>query len=776
MKRITLLLMLQSFSLLLPACKDGGTGKKTPDETEDSGKTEEEEPLPSTEPTDYPPGVNFLDPRNGDVFTVDMDIHGDVLAGDEADFTTLVLTWDGNVPDLTGLPSSPSTDGTIDFLLDPLPLGDYSLSVTAADAAGQKSTATVEFSVVAPDADGDGFINYRLRGDDCDDSRADIYPGAEEVCDEHDNDCDGRIDEDVTTSYWKDLDADGYGDPLARREACAPPPVCVDNDDDCDDTQGTMFPGNPESCDYLDNDCNGTVDEGVTIPYYRDVDADGYGDAADVTQDCSLPSGYSAVDTDCDDVDAAISPAASEICMDDLDNNCDGTSVPCGLSGIVDLDNADARFFGATASDFSGTSVSGGDFNKDGFADVVIGAFGNDDGGAEAGAVYVMYGPLAGDYSLATPDLVLVGEEAGDNAGYTVSTAGDYNGDGRDDILVGSWANDTTAADAGAVYLVHGGDAGTLDLSVADGIFWGEAAGDQAGFSASSAGDTDGDGYGDILIGGWGADGGGSLSGGAWLVRGPYVGNLTLGAADAEITGATAGDLAGYSVSTAGDTDGDGYDDVIIGGYGANAAAGKAWLLRGPLSSMSLSSATAVFTGEVAGDNAGASVSTAGDTDGDGNADVIIGAYLHDYGGTNTGAAYVVFGPMSGTIALSTADSKVTGEDSDDNAGWSVASAGDMDGDGQDDLLIGAFREDAGGNGAGAAYLVYGPPTAALSLRSADAKMVGTEANGYAANSVAVVGDTDGDGKADIIVGGPYSDNGGPYLGGISWLVQGTGL
>ena len=101
---------------------------------------------------------------------------------------------------------------------------------------------------------------------------------------------------------------------------------------------------------------------------------------------------------------------------------------------------------------------------------------------------------------------------------------------------------------------------------------------------------------------------------------------------------------------------------------------------------------------------------------------------------------------------------------------------GDMDGDGQDDMLVGAFREDTGGASAGSVYLVNGPPNGLISLASANAKLYGTDANGYAGYSVAVVGDTDGDGKADVLVGGPYTDTGGSYLCGTAWLVRGTGL
>ena len=765
--------------LLLSGCEPG-PGKPGSDDSAAPDTTV----LPPLPLTDLPPGVSFLDPREGDVFTAAQSVHVDILAGDDnstadgrPDLTLLALAWSGNLPGGTALPTAPGPDGTVDFEISPLPLGEYTLTVEARDPADQPASATVHFSVVTPDADGDGYVNDRLRGDDCDDADPAIHPGAVEVCDNTDNDCDGDTDEGVTTRYWSDLDGDSYGDPLSPVDACTQPATAADNDRDCDDAQPAAFPRNPEVCDHLDNDCDGETDEAVLIPYYRDLDADTYGDPADIVYDCAVPAGYSALDTDCDDLDALVSPAAAEICLDGQDNDCDGTSNQCGLGGLIQLSTAaDATLTGEAGSDYAGSSVSGGDFDDDGLADLLVGAFGNDGGGADAGAVYLLHGPVSGAQSLGNAALTLQGEAAGDNAGYALSSAGDYNGDGRDDILVGAYSNDTYGADAGAAYLVHGGDSGVRSLGLADGIFWGSTAGDQAGSAVSSAGDTDGDGFGDLLIGGWGADTGGSLSGSAWLIRGPFVGNTGLDLADARRYAPAAGEFAGYAVSGAGDVNGDGFDDVLIGAYGADGAAGRTYLVHGPLSgSASLASATAILYGENSGDNAGAAVSSAGDTDGDGLSDILIGAYNHDYGGSNTGAAYVVLGPVGGGLDLSAADSKLVGEDSDDNAGWSVASAGDMDGDGQDDLLIGAFREDTGGGSAGAAYLAYGPPAALVTLRTADAKLYGA-ANDYAGYSIAAVGDTDGDGKADVLVGGIYADTGGSYLCGSAWLVRGTGL
>jgi hypothetical protein len=155
--------------------------------------------------------------------------------------------------------------------------------------------------------------------------------------------------------------------------------------------------------------------------------------------------------------------------------------------------------------------------------------------------------------------------------------------------------------------------------------------------------------------------------------------------------------------------DGDGHDDLVIGAYLSDAGAGAAHLVLGPVTgSLDLSLADAKLTGSGAEDGAGVSVSGAGDVDGDGNDDVVVGAYRNSDGAKWAGAAYLVLGPVTGTVDLSSANARLLGEDSYDEAGSSVSGAGDVDDDGHDDLLIGASSNAEGGSQAGAAYLVYG--------------------------------------------------------------------
>jgi len=237
----------------------------------------------------------------------------------------------------------------------------------------------------------------------------------------------------------------------------------------------------------------------------------------------------------------------------------------------------------------------------------------------------------------------------------------------------------------------------------------GEAVGDRAGCSLAS-GDVDGDGVGDVLVGACGQDAGGTDSGAAYLVLGPATGTVDLSAADTKFVGESERDEAGYALAT-GDVDGDGIGDILVGAYGQDAGgsySGAAYLVLGPTTGwVDLSSAAdAKFVGEVTGDFAGCNLAS-GDIDGDGVGDVLVGAYGQDADGTDSGAAYLVLGPATGTVDLSEADAKFVGEEDADFAGSSLT-VGDIDGDGVGDVLVGAHDEDEGGSNAGAAYLLFG--------------------------------------------------------------------
>ncbi|MFH1464551.1 MAG: MopE-related protein [Pseudomonadota bacterium] len=196
-------------------------------------------------------------------------------------------------------------------------------------------------SVAYADADADGWAAC----EDCDDADPAVNPAAAEVCDAIDNDCDGDTDEDDATdapTWYADSDADGYGDAASPAAACAQPSGHVSDDTDCDDALAAVNPGATELCDGLDNDCDGTTDDGAedAATWYADADGDGFGEAATTATACTQPTGFVADDTDCDDAQAAVNPGATELC-DGVDDDCDGA--------VDEADAADAPTWFADA-------------------------------------------------------------------------------------------------------------------------------------------------------------------------------------------------------------------------------------------------------------------------------------------------------------------------------------------------------------------------------------------------------------------------------------------
>ncbi len=189
------------------------------------------------------------------------------------------------------------------------------------------------------DADGDGYgvtstttlateppAGYARNGGDCADTVAAINPGAAEVCDNIDNDCDGYVDENVLITYYRDFDGDGYGLTSSTTQACSVPSGYATNQTDCNDSNADIKPGAAEACDNIDNDCDGSIDENCDLnTYYRDADNDTYGNPGQATTSYgSAPSGYVSNNNDCNDTKANIHPNAAEAC-DNIDNDCDGS-------------------------------------------------------------------------------------------------------------------------------------------------------------------------------------------------------------------------------------------------------------------------------------------------------------------------------------------------------------------------------------------------------------------------------------------------------------------
>jgi hypothetical protein len=617
---------------------------------------------------------------------------------------------------------------------------------------------------------------YLADSSDCDDGSAAVNPSESETCDGVDNNCSGdELDASDISTWYADSDADGFGDLQSSSDACFQPSGYIADSSDCDDGSAAVNPSESETCDGVDNNCSGDENDAADAStWYADSDADGFGDLDSTFAACTQPSGYLADSTDCDDDEGTTFPGADETCNDGVDSDCDNVD----STGTCDasLANADAIFNGESSGDLAGYHMTGGDINGDGFSDVIVGARLADGNGSDRGNTYVMFGPLTGEMSLGSADLALSGEADEDYSGGSVAS-GDFNNDGFDDLLIGALNEDAGGSNAGAAYVVFGPVSGDVDLGSADAKLTGTGAGDQAGKSIAAVGDVNNDGNDDLLIAGYKNDDVDTNAGSAYLFYGPATSG-DLNNADVTLQGVSAQDMAGSWVTGAGDVDGDGYDDVLVGAYRANVEregnnvsnVGITYLLQGPLSgTISLSAADASFIGENANDQSGAQLSKAGDVNNDGYDDFLIGAERADKNGTDDGAAYLLLGPVSGQVELSAADATFTGESDNDRAGRGVGAAGDLNNDGYDDLLFGAKENDNDGTGAGAAYVVLGPITGTLSLSAADAIYTGASAGDQAGMWVTNAGDVSGDGSPDMLVGGNSANSG----SGATYLLLG---
>jgi hypothetical protein len=366
------------------------------------------------------------------------------------------------------------------------------------------------------------------------------------------------------------------------------------------------------------------------------------------------------------------------------------------------------------------------DLDGDGLADVAIGAPGE---AAADGRVYVFYGD--------GESVLLEAPGAGEAFGRSVASAGDVDGDGFADLVVGANAAD---ASAGRVYVFGGSALGvsTLASRILDAPDGGSG---NFGWSVASAGDVDGDGFGDVIVGAHRAMGD---EGRAYVYRGGASG-LELAPSTTLVARDGAPGYFGASVAGAGDLDGDGLADVIVGAYGVSSDAGAAYVYLG----RDLASATPIALPSVdgAGTFFGEAVACAGDLNGDGHADLAVGASAT---ASATGRVFVFYGGVGGVSPAPSVT--LTGPDGTDvQFGASVDGAGDVDRDGYADLVVGAPRFMSA---AGRAYVFHGSATGIVS--SARTTLTGVDgANAELGRSVSGLGDLDGDGFDDVGVGAP---------------------
>ena len=475
------------------------------------------------------------------------------------------------------------------------------------------------------------------------------------------------------------------------------------------------------------------------------------------------------------------------------------------------------RLDGAAAGDLSGWSVGSGDFNGDGIRDLLVGAYFASPNGNQSGSSFVMFGRSTGyapTTNLSTLDgttgFRLDGAAAGERSGWAVASAGDVNGDNIDDLIIGAYQANSGR---GSSYVVFGRSTGfpaaiqLASLNGSDGFrLDGTEMDEQSGRSVAGAGDINGDGLDDVIIGArFASPNGAAFAGNSYVVFGrstgfaPAIALASLnGTSGFRLEGIGEADRNGWAVSAAGDVNGDGFDDLISSAVGSSVAgtnAGSCYVVFGrnsgfaaviPVSALDGSNGFRL-DGAAAGDFAGVSVAAAGDVNNDGIADLLIGSTGSDAGGMDAGRIHVVFGRTTGFPAAVDLGStngndgfRVEGAAAMDVLGSAVSAAGDFNDDGIDDVLIAAAGADPNGASSGSSYLVFGRTGGFAPVFSASAldgsngfRLDGVAAGDRAGRSMAALGDINGDGVDDVIVSASNADSNGTDAGS-SYVVFGT--
>ncbi|MDP2312086.1 MAG: MopE-related protein [Pseudomonadota bacterium] len=598
----------------------------------------------------------------------------------------------------------------------------------ACDGVDQDCDEVVDNGVTTTfyaDTDGDGFGDATAGTDaceapagsvadasDCDDVTATTYPGAAEICDGLDQDCDTVADNGLETYAWYlDADADGYGDSTAEVVNCAEPAGYTSSPDDCDDADATANPGATEvDADGVDNDCDGIQDPMLAedrsdwsvygtssddavgsggVLALEDIDGDGNGELIVCAPGRSYNSSY---------------PESGAIAFHDVDSLDDPANF---IDGYL-------RLYGSATNDaFGSAMVDLGDPDGDGVHELAVAAYLNDNDADDVGRVYVF--DVDGESGNAFGSTLATGgiyadTESG-NLGYSVAT-GDFNGDGNPDLAVGAPGEEDTR---GRIYVAfYDDDYTTDDIYEEDASFYarGPASTDHLGH-ASAIGDVTGDGYDDLISCSPDDDDGGTDAGTCWIVAGASTrgsgataGTTISGLDTAVITGPSDNSQLGSTPGSLvlGDLDADGIVDLAVGLPGYDGGLGAVLVYAGGTLSGSETSTTATWF--LTGDGALGTALSIGDVTGDGTNDLLAGAPTA--GSSAEGVVYLFEGGMAAGTWILPDDQygSWTGAATGDLFGTTLSSLYDLDADGTLDFAAAATGNDEAATDGGKVYVI----------------------------------------------------------------------